>query len=89
MVTDGCETQDYDFTARLCRKKLDSEGRTIIFKISAAVPGKHTQSLRNGTVLFLKNRLCLFSKTLKVDLPLTNTFIIDNLHMFFSLNQYL
>ena len=55
MVTDGCETQDYDFTARLCRKKSDGGGRKIVFKISAAVAGKHTQSLRNGTVLFLKN----------------------------------
>lgn len=54
MVTDGCETQDYDFTARLCKKKSDGGRRTIIFKISAAVAGKHTQSLRSGTVLFLR-----------------------------------
>lgn len=40
MVTDGCETQDYDFTARLCRKKLDGGGRKIVFKISAAVARK-------------------------------------------------
>lgn len=54
MVTDGCETQDYDFTARLCRKKSDGEGRKIIFKVSAAIAGKYTQSLRNGTVFFKK-----------------------------------
>lgn len=36
-------------------EKSDGGGRKIIFKISAAVAGKHTQSPRNGTVLFLRN----------------------------------
>lgn len=60
-----------------CRKKLDGGGRKMAFKISAAVAGKHTITEKWNRLFFFF--LHIFFQNLKVNLPLTNTFITDHL----------